>query len=131
MVYTGYLQRRLTSSAALPPEAPFGGKPYILVTAGGGGDGSAVFDWVLRAYEKDPSLPVPAFFVLGPFLDADQQASFNARIERLDNVASIVFDTHPEALIPTALSISTTLSGSSQWADTTRSAKYSPSTNAR
>ena len=105
MVYTGYLQRRLTSSAALPPEAPFAGKPYILVTAGGGGDGYALFDWVLRAYENDPDLPVPAFFVLGPFLDADQQAAINARIEPLDNVAAIVFNNHPEALIANATGI--------------------------
>ena len=105
MVYTGYLQRRLSASTALPPEAPFGGKPYILVTAGGGGDGSAMFDWVLRAYENDPDQPIPAFFVLGPFLDADQQASLNARIDRLANVRSIVFDTHPEALIANATGI--------------------------
>jgi predicted glycosyltransferase len=105
MVYTGYLERRLSSGGTLPTEFPFADRPYILVTAGGGGDGSTMFDWVLRAYENDAALPVPAFFVLGPFLDTDLQASFAARIDRLDNVDSIVFDTHPEALIANATGI--------------------------
>lgn len=105
MVYTGYLRRRLSGQSAMPPDFPFADKPYILVTAGGGGDGQALFDWVLRAYENDADLPVPAFFVLGPFLDADQQAALTARIEPLENVQAIVFDTHPEALIDEAAGI--------------------------
>ena len=32
-------------------------EPYVLVTTGGGGDGEALIDWVLRAYEYDRSLP--------------------------------------------------------------------------
>lgn len=99
-IYTGYLRRALRNgNPASPAELPFGDRPYILVTAGGGGDGNLMFDWVLRAYENDPGQPVPAFFVFGPFLDQDLQAEFTARIARLHNVESITFDTHPEALI--------------------------------
>jgi len=105
MVFTGYLRRHLPSTGIMPAEFPFAGRPYILVTAGGGGDGRAMLDWVLRAYENDPDLPVPAYFVFGPFLDADQQAAFAARVDRLDNVESITFDTHPEALIDDAAGI--------------------------
>lgn len=101
-IYTGYLRRALHANASVSDEKPFGNKPYILVTAGGGGDGEQVFDWVLRAYENDPAQPVPAFFVFGPFLDPDLQAQFNARIERLDNVDSITFDNQPEELIANA-----------------------------
>ncbi len=104
-VYTGYLRRALRTSTQAPDEMPFGGKPYILVTAGGGGDGEQMFDWVLRAYENDPAQPVPAFFVFGPFLDPDLQAQFSARMERLDNVESITFDNHPEAFISNASGI--------------------------
>src|SRR3954453_24038018 len=67
MVYTGYLDR------SHPPPAPLAGAgpeadpaPYILVTPGGGGDGEALVDWVLRAYEADPALPCRAVIVLGP-----------------------------------------------------------------
>jgi predicted glycosyltransferase len=104
-VYTGYLRRRLRSNSLPLAELPFGNKPYILVTAGGGGDGEQVFDWALRAYENDPAQPVPAFFVFGPFLDPDLQSQFNVRMARLDNVASITFDNHPEAFISNASGI--------------------------
>lgn len=104
-IYTGYLRRMLRSDILPPAEMPFGNKPYILVTAGGGGDGEQVFDWVLRAYENDPAQPVPAFFVFGPFLDTDLQSQFNARMARLENVDSITFDNHPEAFISNASGI--------------------------
>jgi predicted glycosyltransferase len=104
-VYTGYLRRALRSNILPLAEMPFGNKPYILVTAGGGGDGEQVFDWVLRAYENDSAQPVPAFFVFGPFLDPDLQSQFNARMARLDNVNSITFDNHPEAFISNASGI--------------------------
>ncbi len=104
-VYTGYLRRNLRDGVVPATDFPYREQPYILVTAGGGGDGDVVFDWVLRAYENDPGLPVPAFFVFGPFLDPDLQVSFNARIAKLSNVDSITFDTHPEALIANATAI--------------------------
>ena len=52
---------------------------FLLVTTGGGGDGEAVIDWVLRAYESDRALPLPALLVLGPFMQSERQAEFLAR----------------------------------------------------
>ena len=104
-VYTGYLRRNLRDSVVASTDFPYHDRPYILVTAGGGGDGEVMLDWVLRAYENDPGLPVPGFFVFGPFLDPELQSSFNARIARLPNVNSITFDSHPEALIANATAI--------------------------
>lgn len=105
MVYTGYLRRNLRQGLSVAADFPYLDRPYILVTAGGGGDGDVMLDWVLRAYENDPDLPVPGFFVFGPFLDADLQASFNARIVKLPNVDSITFDSQPESLIDNATAI--------------------------
>ena len=104
-VYTGYLRRRVREGVTAAADFPYLGKPYILITAGGGGDGDVMLDWVLRAYENDPNLPMPGFFVFGPFLDADLQASFNIRIAKLPNVDSIIFDSQPEALIDNAAAI--------------------------
>src|SRR5690606_22405213 len=63
--YTGYLRRAISDHA---PEVALEKitEPYILVTVGGGGDGEAIVDWVLRAYENDPRIPHPALIVLGP-----------------------------------------------------------------
>jgi predicted glycosyltransferase len=54
-------------------------EPFILVTVGGGGDGEAIIDWVLRAYESDTQLPYPALLVLGPFMQSERQTEFLAR----------------------------------------------------
>ncbi len=104
-VYTGYLRRKLREGMAASADFPFLDRPYILVTAGGGGDGDVMLDWVLRAYENDPDLPVPGFFVFGPFLEHDLQASLNVRIAKLPNVDSIIFDSQPEAIIDNATAI--------------------------
>src|SRR5215469_2975891 len=65
MRYTGYLRRRVpTHSKPVDPALCFGDEPFLLVTPGGGGDGEALVDWVLSAYENDPRLPHPALFVL-------------------------------------------------------------------
>jgi predicted glycosyltransferase len=103
-VYTGYLRRSLNGSQALRSEPPFPG-PYLLVTAGGGGDGEALVDWVLRAYEYDPRAPLPALVVLGPFMSPESQAAFRARVEKLPRVTAIDFDPGIEALIERAAGV--------------------------
>ncbi|MHA1570575.1 MAG: hypothetical protein ACTSWM_02040, partial [Alphaproteobacteria bacterium] len=70
-----------------------------------GGDGTAMIDWVLRAYESDDQLPMPAFIVFGPFLDLDAQASFNERIAKLPNVEAIAFESAPEQLMAGAAGV--------------------------
>ena len=74
-------------------------EPYLLVTAGGGGDGDAMMDWTMRAYEADPELPYPAVFVLGPFMRSEMQNELMERGARLDRVEVVTFDSHMELLM--------------------------------
>ncbi|GLR77426.1 hypothetical protein HUE56_29040 (plasmid) [Azospirillum oryzae] len=103
MVYTGYLHR--TVPAAVPHGPGLPEEPYILVTAGGGGDGEALVDWVLRAYESDPGIPYRALLVFGPFMQPDLQAEFLARAEVLPKVETTAFETRIERLMQGAVGV--------------------------
>ncbi|MHC8509856.1 MAG: glycosyltransferase family protein [Rhodospirillales bacterium] len=107
MTYTGYLRRSWNQN---PPDMQgFDGfdmnEPYVLVTTGGGGDGAALIDQVLRAYEQDPNIPLPALMVLGPFMNASSRAEYMARAARLNNVHAITFDANVEALFANAAAV--------------------------
>ena len=102
--YTGYLRRSIS------PLLPCSGEeskrdPYLLVTTGGGGDGEALIDWVLRAYEYDSALPYPALLVLGPFMQPELQSEFLQRASRLRSVDAITFDSHLEPLMARAAGV--------------------------
>ncbi|MCB2103041.1 MAG: hypothetical protein KDE22_19350 [Rhodobacterales bacterium] len=103
--YTGYLRRTWTQSSPPAVAFPEDWPPYILVTTGGGGDGAALIDWVLRAYEHDPDIPNPALLVLGPFMRSNLQADFMERVNRLDKVEAITFDANVEGLMVDAAGI--------------------------
>jgi predicted glycosyltransferase len=104
--YTGYLRRTAVPLAGTGDcGRPFGSEPYILVTTGGGGDGAALIDWVLRAYEHDPHIPYPALVVFGPFLHSAVKGGFLERIGRLDRVKAITFDANVESLMAAAAGI--------------------------
>ena len=64
-VYTGYLRRDLPRESDDLAVLHDLNRPYILVTAGGGGDGESVVDWVLRAYEHDANIPYAVIVVFG------------------------------------------------------------------
>jgi predicted glycosyltransferase len=108
MSYTGYLKRvipqgnpRSTVELAEARE-----QPYVLVTTGGGGDGDALIDWVLRAYESDQNLPHRALLVLGPFMQQEKQSEFIERAARLaPKVEAITFDAHLEQLMTRAAGV--------------------------
>ena len=92
--FTGYLPRSVAPGA--PAELPEA--PYLLVTTGGGGDGAALIDAVLAAYES-PRPPSPAaVLVLGPFMAPEDQARTAERVARLERVSATVFESHIEAL---------------------------------
>lgn len=94
MYWTGYLRRDLNSAQGEPPEAP-----YILVTPGGGGDGQAMVDLVLAAYERDPDLSPRAVLVYGPFLSGDTRADFEQRVAALSGrVTAVGFESQIETL---------------------------------
>jgi len=123
MTYTGYLNRHVPETGPLfVPEKIT--DPYLLVTVGGGGDGEAIIDWVLSAYEADPDLPDPALLVLGPFMGAQFQAEFMQRAARLDKVEAITFDAHIESLMARA-------KGVVAWAAIIPSARSCRSTSGR
>jgi predicted glycosyltransferase len=105
MIYTGYLHREVSTHGAPPRMPEITQRPYLLVTTGGGGDGEALIEWVLRAYESDPLLPYPALLVLGPFMQPERQAEFMDRAARLKRVDAITFHSHLEALVERAAGV--------------------------
>jgi len=105
MVFTGYLEREDARGAPVAEHAiPFD-RPYLLVTPGGGGDGEALVDWVLRAYEQDPNPAYPALLVFGPFMQQEKQAEFARRSAELKMVEAITFEANIEPLIQGAAGI--------------------------
>ncbi len=106
ITYTGYLRRssRPASTPAEINQIDFE-KPFILITPGGGGDGAALVDWTLRAYEHAPDIPSSAVIVFGPFMHADLQAQFRQRVDRLDKVHAITFDANLEHLMSQAAGV--------------------------
>jgi predicted glycosyltransferase len=107
MSYTGYLRRTIPLSAprAIVGTAREREQPYVLVTPGGGGDGEALIDWVLRAYESGAALPHRALLVLGPFMQSERQAEFLQRALALPGVEAITFDSHMEQLMVRAAGV--------------------------
>ncbi|HTW52278.1 MAG TPA: glycosyltransferase [Stellaceae bacterium] len=103
MVYTGYLRRQVGEAAAAGADTR--GLPdgdFLLVTAGGGGDGDDMIDYVLAAYEHDPGPLPPALIVYGPFMLPERQSAYDARAARLSKVRAITFDARLEALMARA-----------------------------
>lgn len=102
--YTGYL-RRSSSPQTGQHQPEITKNPYLLVTPGGGGDGEGLIEWVLRAYEADPTLPHPALLVLGPFMQPDRRDEFLRRAARLERLEAITFDANMETLEANALGV--------------------------
>ena len=98
--WTGYLHRENLDKPL--PE----GAPYVLITPGGGGDGAAMVDHVLSAYEQDPDLHPNALLVYGPFLTGDARVAFENRVAKLNGrVRTVGFDSHMETLMTGAVGV--------------------------
>lgn len=97
-IYTGYLPRIIPHDTSFRPPLPLE-ESYLLITGGGGGDGGTMIDWVIRAYENDRTLDHKALIVLGPFMPVHEQNEFIERIELLDKLSVITFDSHIEVLM--------------------------------
>src|SRR5439155_26145081 len=99
MTYTGYLRRTAVELQVAPEIQDIIGTDFLLVTPGGGGDGEALIDLVLSAYEHDRAIPFPALLVFGPFMLPEQRSAFTARASRLNKVRAITFNTRLESLM--------------------------------
>ncbi len=93
LVYTGFLERD-TGSLADPEETD---EDFILVTAGGGGDGEEIMDLVLAAREYDRNLIYPLVLVPGPFMASEARDEIRRRASHLRHVTVVDFDNNLEA----------------------------------
>jgi predicted glycosyltransferase len=105
IIYTGYLRRE---NPDWPQE--FGvtspQEPYVLITTGGGGDGARLIDWVLSAYESDPTLKPHGVLLYGPFMQPERRAEFDRRAAALNGrVTPISFDPRVERLLTEAVGV--------------------------
>lgn len=108
VTYTGYLRREMPeANLASQQLRPTVRSPYILVTPGGGADGEGLIDWVLRAYESEGGIGSHALVVFGPFMSAEARNGFLTRINRLDQVQALTFDSHVEHLLADAVGVIT------------------------
>lgn len=97
--YMGYLKRAVPSP--MPPNRypRITKQPFILVTPGGGGDGAGVIDWVISAYEADPTIALPALIVFGPFMSREKRKEFAERIARNPKLEGLGFEPRLELLM--------------------------------
>jgi predicted glycosyltransferase len=100
------LTQRVEFVGFLHREVPHGGPPshvpegdYILVTTGGGGDGSDLIHYVLDAYRHDKELTHKALIVLGPFMPAKQRQKLIKKCKKVPSVDVIEFDNRLEVLM--------------------------------
>ncbi len=97
ITYAGFLRREIPSDehhmAHTLPER------YVLVTAGGGGDGAGLMRKVLAAREFNRRLTFPLVMVLGPFMKGDTQEEIHQRAEKLKNITVIDFDNELETIV--------------------------------
>jgi predicted glycosyltransferase len=103
MRYVGFIQSDLPASHGrdlhqLPDR-------YLLVTAGGGGDGSPMMEQVLAAREYDAGNDFPLVLVLGPFMRSENRERVRQRAANLANVHVIDFETKLEFLLSRAVGV--------------------------
>lgn len=105
VVYTGYLKREAPKNPTLTNYPPMTRGDFILATAGGGGDGDSMMDWVISAYESNRPPNLPALLVYGPFIPRARRKSFTERISRLEKVEALAFDARLEWLMTRAAGV--------------------------
>lgn len=103
VTHVGFLGRRVSqlkssSIRNLPSQ-------YILVTAGGGGDGSQLMRQILAAREIDRQAKFPLVMLLGPFMSSRDRSEIAHRARRLDDVSVFDFDNQIESVMNQATAI--------------------------
>ena len=103
ITYTGYLKRSHRPPSATP-DLPFT-NPFILVTSDASDEKPDLIDWVLNAYERDPTLPHPALLALSPLMPQARRKLIRGRAARFANVDVLNFDDRFAALMPHAVGV--------------------------
>jgi predicted glycosyltransferase len=101
--YTGFLRRDMPVRAqarelALPEN-------YLLVMAGGGGDGSQLMRAAIRARAVAPERHLPFVMVLGPFMSNEERAEIRELAASDADIHILDFVNQPEALIKRAAAV--------------------------
>ncbi len=99
--YTGFLPRTLAAEDATEKY----GRDYVLVTAGGGGDGYELMAAALGAVRQDRTPGREFLFVLGPFMTERERFEIGARAGSVPNVRIIDFDANLEAVVANASAV--------------------------
>ncbi|MEL7274119.1 MAG: glycosyltransferase [Pseudomonadota bacterium] len=96
--YTGFLHRELPRDTETPAQHNLP-DDFILVTAGGGGDGADLMSMVLAAREYDRNLIFPLVLVPGPFMKQELREDIHRRAANLTAVKVIDFDNSLEKIM--------------------------------
>jgi predicted glycosyltransferase len=101
--YTGFLRRDISLRAqslefALPEN-------YILVMAGGGGDGGPLMRAMIRARAVAPHSHLPYVLVLGPFMGNEERGEIRQLATTDPDIHILDFINQPEALITRAVAV--------------------------
>ncbi|MCP4074003.1 MAG: hypothetical protein GY742_20090 [Hyphomicrobiales bacterium] len=103
LIYTGFLLREPTTTPHL--ELHHSPEEFILVTTGGGGDGSPLMEQVLAARELDISNDFPLLMVLGPFMKTENRERIRLRASALPNITVVDFEARMELLLNKATAV--------------------------
>ncbi len=101
--YTGFLRREMPRIIA--PNDPALPSRYILVTAGGGGDGASVMRSAIRGRARDRDGCLPLVMVLGPFMSSEDRASIRQLAAGDAGIHILDFVNQPEGLMNSAAGI--------------------------
>ncbi|KAF8182232.1 hypothetical protein K438DRAFT_1975756 [Mycena galopus ATCC 62051] len=103
LVYTGFLHREIP--APLPISTTSYPSDALLITAGGGGDGSRLFHQVIDAYASDPSLTKQAILVLGPLMHPSKREEIHRKAAAHSSFHVIDFEPHLEPIMQSAAGV--------------------------
>jgi predicted glycosyltransferase len=101
--FVGFVQRQLPHDE-MPEERTKQGD-YILVTAGGGGDGADLMRNVLNAYRQKPAQMHKALVVLGPYMPQRQRRKLLRKCRMIANIEVVEFDNRMEELVANARAV--------------------------
>jgi predicted glycosyltransferase len=101
--YTGFLRREMP--ARVQPRDASLPERYLLVTAGGGGDGAPLMRAAIRARAVAPEKHLPFVILLGPFMSAEERSEIRALAAPDPAIHLVDFVNQPEALIDRAAAI--------------------------